>query len=204
MTTIADTTPYPWPFDDRLDATRTALVVVGAGRWTAARTPDDEVRRSRLSGLRAWLAGAGVLIVLVDHRPELDRVRTVDHPAPALTLGDDEIGVTSAGLDGFYGSALDSVLHRRGRSDLILCGYGMESAVHSTVRRANDRGYECLTVVDATLPHDEDLMHAARSSIEMSGGIFGAVGASGDVIAAFLPEPPDSTIPTQTHKEPPR
>ncbi len=44
------------------------------------------------------------------------------------------------------------------------------------MRSANDRGYECLLVIDACVPHDPELVAASRSQIEMSGGIFGAVG----------------------------
>ncbi len=59
------------------------------------------------------------------------------------------------------------------------------------MRDANDRGYECLLVLDACVPIDPDLVTASVSSIEMSGGIFGAVGTSADVIAALttVPEP---------------
>jgi nicotinamidase-related amidase len=50
------------------------------------------------------------------------------------------------------------------------------------MRAANDRGYECLLVEDAVCSYDEDLTAAALSSIQMSGGIFGAVGTTDAVI----------------------
>ena len=68
---------------------------------------------------------------------------------------------------------------------LILVGYGLETCIHSTMRSANDRGYECLLVVDACVPYDEALVASSISMIEMSGGIFGAVGTSAAVIEAF-------------------
>ncbi len=51
--------------------------------------------------------------------------------------------------------------------------------------RANDRGFECLLVIDACLPYQEALVAPSVSMIEMSGGIFGAVGLSADVAEAF-------------------
>lgn len=204
MTVVAHTTPYPWPFDGELDAARTALVVVGGGAWCAARTPDEPTKATRLARLRANLAETEILIVLVEHRPHLHRVRTVDHPAPELRLVDGDIAIVAAGLDGFYGSALDRTLQLHGRTDLLVCGYGLESAVHSTVRRANDRGYECLTVIDATLAHDPDLASAARSTIEMSGGIFGTVGACDDVVAAYVARLAEPTLTSPREQEPTR
>ena len=72
---------------------------------------------------------------------------------------------------------------------LLLAGVGLETCVHSTMRDANDRGYECLLVLDACVPIDPSLVPASVSSIEMSGGIFGAVGTSADVIAALSTPP---------------
>lgn len=185
MTHVASTTPYAWPFDDTIDPERTALVVAGGGPAWAAVTPDDPVAREQLDRLRAALPACGVLTIVVDHQMATDRITAVVTPAPSVTGRDGEPVVTAAGIDGFYGSALDATLHGRGRTHLLVAGYGLETAVHSTVRRANDRGYECLTVIDASVAHDPELRHASRSSIEMSGGIFGAVGATADVLAAF-------------------
>jgi nicotinamidase-related amidase len=97
--------------------------------------------------------------------------------------------VTSAGVDGFHGSGLDAALRVAGVTHLLVAGHGLEGPVHSTLRSANDRGYECLLVVDACSPLVPDLAGAARSMVEMSGGIFGAVGTTADVLAALIVEP---------------
>ena len=52
------------------------------------------------------------------------------------------------------------------------------------MRSANDRGYECLLVADATTAIDPDVTPRALSMVEMSGGIFGAIGYTGAVTAA--------------------
>ena len=106
-------------------------------------------------------------------------------PVSAPDPGSTSVTVRAAGIDGFYGSDLDPVLRRLGRSHLLLVGLGLETTVHSTMRRANDRGYECLLVADAALAIDDRLRPASISSIEMSGGIFGAVGATDPVLAAY-------------------
>jgi nicotinamidase-related amidase len=116
-------------------------------------------------------------------------LQPVASPAVPIEPCDGELVVTAAGLDGYYGGALAATLRRHGRTDLLVAGLGLETTVHGTVRRGNDRGDECLTVIDACSPHDPALLHASRSSIEMSGGIFGAVGATVDVLAAYLTPP---------------
>ena len=67
--------------------------------------------------------------------------------------------------------------------------------MHSTMRSANDRGYECLLVVDACAPLDPDLVPPAISMVEMSGGIFGAVGTTAPVLAALAAAPATDPIP---------
>ena len=93
--------------------------------------------------------------------------------------------VTAAGIDAFFGGPLDAVLRSRGTDHLLLVGLGLESTVHSTMRSANDRGYECLLVVDACAPLDPAALPHAVSMVEMSGGIFGAVGLTEPVLAAL-------------------
>jgi nicotinamidase-related amidase len=96
-----------------------------------------------------------------------------------------DLVLEAAGVDGFFGSCLDATLRGIGADQLLLTGAGLETCVHSTMRSANDRGYECLLVLDACVPYRPDLVPAARSHVEMSGGIFGAVGHTTDVLAAY-------------------
>lgn len=189
MSHVADTTPYAWPYDGVIDPARTALVVTGCdARWTAAVTDADAVV-STIAVLRRSLSPLGVLTVLVGHTaPDARRGPPEGPPAsPLITVprpvGDD-VALMAAGIDGFYGSALDAVLTRAHRTHLLVAGFGFETTVHSTLRRANDRGYECLVVADACADIDPSLRRSSISSIEMSGGIFGAVGTSDAVLAA--------------------
>lgn len=201
MTVVADTTPYAWPFDGRIDPAITALLITGADAATAASTPLDPSVEANLAALRAGLAPAGVLVVIVHH----DLVDTggghgsrpsPDTPSTPVSTGDGDVVIVAAGHDGFYGSRLDAALRRAGRTQLLVAGLGFETTVHSTLRRANDRGYECLVIADACACGDPSLRAAAVSSIEMSGGIFGAVGRTSDVLATYLPLRPSDLDPS--------
>lgn len=185
MTHVPGTTPYAWPFHGALSPERTALVLTGGGADWAARVPRDDVAAAALDRLRRELPATGVLVVVVVHQPPWPRLLSVADPAAPLEPRDGEVTVTAAALDGYYGSGLAALLRRHGRTDLLVAGLGLETTVHGTIRRGNDRGDECLTVIDASTPHDPALRHASRSSIEMSGGIFGAVGETAAVLAAY-------------------
>lgn len=120
----------------------------------------------------------------------VDRRRPFADVAPILGPGElpaTAPQVRSAGLDGFFGSRLDELLRRAGRTHLVLVGTWLETSVHSTMRSANDRGYECLLLTDATAAWDPDLVTGAVSTIEMSGGIFGAVSTSAALLEALTP-----------------
>ena len=99
-------------------------------------------------------------------------------PFPAARL-------SAVGIDGFFGSQLDSLLRASHLTHLLLVGVPLETAVHSTMRSANDMGYECLVVQDATAALDPGLKSNTLSMIEMSGGIFGAIGTAAAVQAAL-------------------
>jgi nicotinamidase-related amidase len=82
-----------------------------------------------------------------------------------------------------------------------MAGYGAEATVDSTLRSANDRGYECLVLTDAVAPFHDALGARALASVTMSGGIFGAIGTSADLLGALAtpvtPAPPVSLEPVK-------
>ena len=182
---VSNTTPYAWPYDGALRPDRCALVICGSGPVWSERCPFDAAVEANIRRLRCTAADLGVLVVLVRHR-QLPRAEIGSPEAtPPLAAEPGEIEVRAAGTDGFYGSPLDSELRFAGRDQLLFVGRGFECTVHSTLRRANDRGYECLAVADACASLDPNLLAASISTIEMSGGIFGAVGATDNVLNAL-------------------
>jgi len=170
-----DTTPYPWPWSGALDASRLAVLVVTA--------PGIDVVPAITEPVTAF-ASLGVLIVEVrtapppQRRPSPNSAR-VGGPWPSDTV------VEPQGWDGFHGTPLDGLLRAAARDTLLLAGWWLETAVHSTMRSANDRGYECLLATDLTVGLDPATTAGAISSIHMSGGIFGATGLASDVLAAL-------------------
>ncbi len=97
--------------------------------------------------------------------------------------------VDAFGVDGFSASPLAECLAGFAVDDLLICGLALEGPVHSTMRSANDRGLECLLVIDGCAPLDPTLAGPGVRIIEMSGGIFGAVADSVAVLAGLGLEP---------------
>ena len=93
------------------------------------------------------------------------------------------------GMDGFSASPLAEGLRGAHVTHLVIAGFGLEGPVHSTLRTANDRGWECLVVADACAAFEPDLAPAALSTIEMSGGLFGVTATAQEVLAALGPMP---------------
>lgn len=181
--TIARTTPYPWPWDGRLLAARTAVLVVTP---RAGLTLDGTEQGRRVRAIVTAVRASGGVVISVVTMPPRDRTDGVLPGTPSVATGcGADLTLEAAGIDGFYGSPLDATLRSLGADQLLLTGAGLETCVHSTMRSANDRGYECLLVLDACVPYRPDLVPAARSHVEMSGGIFGAVGHTTDVLAAY-------------------
>ena len=178
---VAGTTPYPWPYDGALSPERTALIVAGWNDewWARCHDPAAVVDRIRR------LAESVDTVITIDHAGPSRSRRSFDPTAGSVPSIAGSSVVTAAGIDAFYGSPLDPVLRSRRTDLLLLVGLGLETTVHSTMRSANDRGFECLLVVDACAPLDPDAVPNAVSMVEMSGGIFGAVGLTDPVLAAL-------------------
>jgi len=177
---VTGTTPYPWPYDGDLGGPGTALLVV-----LPVGIDPPEATEPVASAVRA---AGGKVIVVRTTAPAPGGHRLPGIPSEAAA-GVADLDLTAGGVDGFYASDLDLVLRTGRVRRLLLTGVGLETCVHSTMRDANDRGYECLLVLDACVPIDPSLVAASVSSIEMSGGIFGAVGTSADVVTALSSRP---------------
>jgi nicotinamidase-related amidase len=98
-----------------------------------------------------------------------------------------EVLVDKPGKGAFYATNLDLVLRTHGITHLILTGITTDVCVHTTMREANDRGYECLILSDCTGATDPSNHTAALHMVTMQGGVFGCVSTSEDVIAATEP-----------------
>jgi biuret amidohydrolase len=80
---------------------------------------------------------------------------------------------------------LECILQARNIKTLIVCGVTTEVCVHTTVREANDRGYNCIVVSDATASYNDTFHDVALDMISAQNGIFGSVASSQDIVDAM-------------------
>jgi len=86
--------------------------------------------------------------------------------------------VDKPGKGAFFATDLDSILKHRGIRHLVVCGVTTEVCVHTTVREANDRGYDCLVLEDCVASYFPEFHRSALAMIKAQGGIFGWISDS--------------------------
>ena len=86
--------------------------------------------------------------------------------------------VDKPGKGAFYATDLHAILGNRGIGQLVVCGVTTEVCVNTTVREANDRGYDCLVLEDCVASYFPEFQRAALAMVKAQGGIFGWVADS--------------------------
>ena len=163
-----------------LDAARAARMMVihtreGHGHHLAD-CPPSKMERGR-GAMRIGDSGPmGRILVHGEHGHDI---------VPELYPQPGEVVVDKPGKGAFYATHLDHILHNRGIASLIVCGVTTEVCVHTTVREANDRGYECVVLADCVGSYFPEFQRVALEMIKAQGGIFGWVSDSRRALAAL-------------------
>ncbi|WP_416671017.1 cysteine hydrolase family protein [Egbenema bharatensis] len=128
---------------------------------------------------------------------------------PELAPLPDEVIIPKPGKGAFFNTSLEAHLQEKGITHLLITGVTTEVCVQTTMREANDRGYECLLVEDATESYFPAFKQATLEMVCAQGGIVGWVGTTDDVLSCLdrltigTPAPQSPTLPTATMMRPP-
>ncbi len=111
-----------------------------------------------------------------------------------------EVVLDKPGKGAFFATDLEHILRNAGVTHLVVTGVTTEVCVHTTVREANDRGFECLVLSDCVGSYFPEFQSVGLKMIAAQGGIFGWVAASQDLLAhmpttGFAVEATGSTDP---------
>ena len=170
-----------------ISPTRQTLASARAAGMTVIHT--REGHRPDLSDLPpAKKARGGAPVGIGDPGP-MGRILVRGEPGhaiiPELAPQPGEPVIDKPGKGAFYATDLDAILRNRGISQLIVAGVTTEVCVHTTVREANDRGFECLVLADCCASYFPEFHDAALRMIAAQSGIFGWVADSGDLLPAL-------------------
>ncbi len=148
-----------------------------------------EAHRPDLSDLPPAKLKRGNPKTRIGDQSDMGRILIAGEPGNDIVPGcaplPGEIVIDKPGKGAFYATPLGDILRLRGTTHLLFAGVTTEVCVQTTMREANDRGYECLLVEDATESYFPEFKKAAMEMIRAQGAIVGWT-ATCDQLAAAL------------------
>lgn len=170
-----------------IEPTRRVLAAARAAEMLVIHT--REGHRPDLSDLPPAKKARGRLKLGIGDRGPMGRILVWGEPGhdiiAELAPVAGEPVIDKPGKGAFHATDLDAVLRNRGIAQLVVCGVTTEVCVNTTVREANDRGYECLVLEDCVGSYFPEFQEMGLRMIKAQGGIFGWVGRSEPLIAAL-------------------
>lgn len=152
-----------------------------------------EAHRPDLSDCPAAKLNRGASALRIGDPGPMGRILVLGEPGneiiPELAPLPGESVVAKPGKGAFYQTEFGEILRSHHITHLIVTGVTTEVCVQTTLREANDRGYECLLVEDATASYFPEFKQATLEMVRAQGGIVGWTATVEQVLAA-LPVPP--------------
>jgi nicotinamidase-related amidase len=148
-----------------------------------------ECHRPDLSDLPPAKRDRGNPVLRIGDRGPMGRVLIAGEPGTAildeLAPMPGEIVIEKPGKGAFYATSFGDDLKRLGVRQLVFAGVTTEVCVQTTMREANDRGYECLLAEDASESYFPEFKAATLAMIRAQGGIVGWTATTGDVLTGL-------------------
>jgi nicotinamidase-related amidase len=170
-----------------IEPTRRVLAAVRDRRIPVIHT--REGHRPDLTDLPPAKRDRGRLATRIGDLGPMGRILVRGEPGhdiiPELAPVAGEPVVDKPGKGAFHATDLEAMLRNRGIAQLIVCGVTTEVCVNTTVREANDRGFECLVLEDCVASYFAAFQQAGIAMIKAQGGIFGWVAPSAALLAAL-------------------
>ena len=170
-----------------IEPTRAVLAAFRDRGWTVIHT--REGHRPDLTDLFAAKRDRGNPSLRIGEEGPMGRLLvrgSAGHEiVPELAPQPGEVVVDKPGKGSFYATDLETILRARGITHLVVTGVTTEVCVQSTVREANDRGFESLILSDCTGSYFPEFHESALAMFRAQGAIVGWVSTSADLLAAF-------------------
>jgi nicotinamidase-related amidase len=170
-----------------IEPTRAVLAAFRAHSWTVIHT--REGHRPDLTDLFPTKRDRGSPSLRIGEDGPMGQLLVRGSPGheiiPELAPQPGEVVVDKPGKGSFYATDLETILRARGLTHLVVTGVTTEVCVQSTVREANDRGFESLILSDCTGSYFPEFHTSALAMFKAQGAIVGWVSTSADLLAAL-------------------